>query len=790
QILAGFGIESAILFRGTSGEGEASELAWESPDGSKVLLIRVHPDYCYADFQFSEWNENLDMRAFGAKKMEAATTDVLYALDGSDHCPADWTLPGTIRKANEELDDIDCFHSSFSEYLRDLFGTLGDGWRDGLQRFVGELRYPAKFGKWAGIAQGIGSGRMPLKQANDAQEWLLAGLAEPLSVWSGLLGGDCQKAFIDLSWRYLIQNHPHDSIVGCSIDQVHRDMTYRFDQSRLIADNSVSESVQDIFGCIGTDGLRVAMEGGTLSAGGAPSTGGSSDAGGAPSTGGSFGAGGTTPYKAFAAFNMATAPSGPVTPVEFEVDSATYGRMTSEGKSLRITDGRGAEVPFQITHVEADVRMRHFTKKHRSPYPAFYADQSGNSQVHRISALVEGDVPPMGYRTWALGFVKGGAGERGMRPNPAMSPIENEYLRVKPNADGSLDVTDKRTGATFAGINALVDDGDAGNGWNHIKPALDREVWSTDGNHSKVILNESASGELMGEIRIGLEMSVPADLTEDRKARGDESVTLRVGVAVTLMKGERFARVKVKVANNARCHRLRAMFPTRLKGDVWHADTAYDMVERRVRLLDTAGWKQKDKEDAPIKNFVAFCDGKAGLAVLSKGLNEAAVQDTDERAITLTLFRGFYQYMNFQPIVEGQLLGELTAEYAIAPFAPEGGIPPVALFAEAARYKLPTACVTGPFGPGHLGLEGSLLSWDGPCVLQALKPAEDGGGVVVRMLNPSRDGATARFRLSGITRMAWLADLKEARIRPLHAEGGMVSLPLRGKEVATVYLEA
>ena len=31
------------------------------------------------------------------------------------------------------------------------------------------------------------------------------------------------------AWRILLENHPHDSICGCSVDQVHQEMALRFD---------------------------------------------------------------------------------------------------------------------------------------------------------------------------------------------------------------------------------------------------------------------------------------------------------------------------------------------------------------------------------------------------------------------------------------------------------------------------------------------------------------------------------------------------------------------------------
>ncbi|TMC43760.1 MAG: alpha-mannosidase, partial [Chloroflexi bacterium] len=56
-------------------------------------------------------------------------------------------------------------------------------------------------------------------------ERLLLEWCEPLDA---LTGGTARDELRDL-WRMLLQNHPHDSICGCSIDAVHDvDMAPRF----------------------------------------------------------------------------------------------------------------------------------------------------------------------------------------------------------------------------------------------------------------------------------------------------------------------------------------------------------------------------------------------------------------------------------------------------------------------------------------------------------------------------------------------------------------------------------
>ena len=52
------------------------------------------------------------------------------------------------------------------------------------------------------------------------------------------------------AWKMLMQNHPHDSICGCSVDEVHREMVTRFAKSRQLAEKLVSQTSQAIAECI------------------------------------------------------------------------------------------------------------------------------------------------------------------------------------------------------------------------------------------------------------------------------------------------------------------------------------------------------------------------------------------------------------------------------------------------------------------------------------------------------------------------------------------------------------
>lgn len=91
---------------------------------------------------------------------------------------------------------------------------------------------------------------MWIKQRNHRSETLLTRWTEPVSVLAELvdapLGVAAQSALVKRAWRYLLENHPHDSICGCSIEQVHREMAVRFEWVDQIGEEITGRSLQAI----------------------------------------------------------------------------------------------------------------------------------------------------------------------------------------------------------------------------------------------------------------------------------------------------------------------------------------------------------------------------------------------------------------------------------------------------------------------------------------------------------------------------------------------------------------
>ena len=119
------------------------------------------------------------------------------------------------------------------------------------------------------------SARIWIKQQNQACEDLLAHWAEPFSVWADELKRDLGPewkeplppttahmpfptsidsitALVDRAWRYLLENQPHDSICGCSVDGVHEEMRQRYEWVHQVGEEIVRQSLRTI-GALGPD---------------------------------------------------------------------------------------------------------------------------------------------------------------------------------------------------------------------------------------------------------------------------------------------------------------------------------------------------------------------------------------------------------------------------------------------------------------------------------------------------------------------------------------------------------
>ena len=142
-----------------------------------------------------------------------ANGEALLLMVGDDHVEAYPRLGEAVAIMGSLAPRLDARIASLEEYA------------DATALPRGVVRGEIVRGRYRPILRGVNSTRVWIKQENALCERLLLERCEPLDA---LTGGTAGAELREL-WRTLLQNHPHDSICGCSIDAVHDlDMAPRF----------------------------------------------------------------------------------------------------------------------------------------------------------------------------------------------------------------------------------------------------------------------------------------------------------------------------------------------------------------------------------------------------------------------------------------------------------------------------------------------------------------------------------------------------------------------------------
>jgi membrane-associated phospholipid phosphatase len=224
QLLRGFGYSSYVFSRGIGDEGErvGAEFRWQGPSGDSVLATHLVDHYSgglqlVGDTAETPQALRARVRSRLGRMLDITTayangTSLLFMV-GDDHVDAYARLPEAVKAWDDLLPNVEARITSLEEYEAAMTQPRG--------LVVGEMVR----GRYRPILRGVNSTRVWIKQENVACERLLLERCEPLDALTGGAAGEEVRSL----WRTLLQNHPHDSICGCSIDDVHDvDMAPRF----------------------------------------------------------------------------------------------------------------------------------------------------------------------------------------------------------------------------------------------------------------------------------------------------------------------------------------------------------------------------------------------------------------------------------------------------------------------------------------------------------------------------------------------------------------------------------
>jgi len=860
QILRGFGIQTACVQRGLA--DEPCEFWWQAPDGSRVFMAYLRNGYGNAAMLTATEPERFMAQVREARDalLPYSAADHLLLMYGTDHMEPPPQTSGAIAYTKDRLDGDILIHSTLPGYLAVVQSSIVHRKSD-IPTLTGELRQC----KRSHLLPGVLSARMWIKQRNHACETLLEKWAEPFSTFQELVAAHsrhsspatCQlpipsgydainrkSEIIQQAWHLLMECHPHDSICGCSIDQVHEEMQVRFDQVEQIGEEITRQSLEALASSVNTAAQK-------------------------PETGNLF--------SAIVVFNPTTGPRSDLVTVKAESQT-----------SFELVDERGQIVPYQLLGSSSQdlINMVMSRKELRSGLAMIHegtllgkviqkvgiqsAGREANLEVTladtghldqaaweegmgKIEALLNdpavttfsirahsapaaefmltaNDVPGHGYRIFWLRPLEVktsqpihvGAFARLMMPlaqvamrlpfltrlvnRPknagATSIIENEYLHIEASpSDGTLTVEAKRTGASYRGQNRFVDGGDRGDEYNYAPPPID---FQPAARLRGVTLH---SGPICQTLDLEFELPTPAALTPDRRSRSKEMLPTHITSHVTLIAGVPRVDICTEVENRARDHRLRVHFPFPCEVTEADYDGHFEVVRRPIGIPEAdETWVESPRPEVPQRAFTDVSAGKLGLMIANRGLPEVEVlrppkssrlQESGTTEIALTLLRcvNWISRDDFEerkghagpmsPTPGAQMIGHWTFDYSIIPHF--GGIDDMP-YHQAYAFDAPLRAVSTTLHEGALPASGSFVKVSPQqFIISAIKEMDDCSGWLVRGYNINSEEITVTLTpWTRFKHVAWMNLAEERQTALLPAKDGAVTFHCRGHEIVTI----
>jgi mannosylglycerate hydrolase len=289
------------------------------------------------------------------------------------------------------------------------------------------------------------------------------------------------------------------------------------------------------------------------------------------------------------------------------------------------------------------------------------------------------------------------------------------------------------------------------------------------------------------------------------ESRSPDLVDTAMATTIALARSSPVVSVVTEMDNQAQDHRLRMKISTGLNASTVKSQTLFGAIRRPLRHPEeskaTADWAQMPPKTFPFREWVVVDDGRVGLAVACRGMYEyESRQEGESVALYITLLRciGVMGKYNLpyrksmtspgNPTPDAQCPGLCRFEFALIPFRPDADQP--APFLSHAR-----AFLYPPIAHQVIAPELTRRSWQplfalesGRLQVSAVKRAQDGEGVVLRLWENDGRKDRAVVRLSPAIRQAFLCNLNEEVEQELPIRGNRIQLAAAPYKILTLLL--
>ena len=739
SIARGFGLPLIVLWRGYGGARwpAGDTVRWTSPSGDQVFVFHLPRDgyELGSNLPFEREASAARWAEMRAELLPRSATGVLLVPHGADHHARQNQHREAVRLLTEAGSDEGARASSlraFAERLVDRAAT------ESLPSIRGELRDSYGY-TWA--LQGTFATRAHEKRMNAIEERTLVREAEP---WSALVarGGESRwRALVNEAWRTLLQAHPHDTLCGCSIDEVASAM-----ELRVASATNQAVGIRDdaILALIGHDAVAA-----------------------------------RTAQPAWQPIAVVTNPaprarSGvAIIEVEEFIAHVGVGPGSASAAPPAVVPKARPRIPSLGTVQVLSSAIRHS----RTESPRHYPDDDLVAAT-QVAAWID-DAPPYGITSHAIGAGR----SRPAAPVPAVRvdrmSMQNEFLSVHLD-DGRVVLESLQREWKTTSLIEVIDERDVGDLYTPAPRSRPFEIHRRPPRRVH-------RGPLRGALAIGYRLTEP----ERRTAIAD------VELGLVLDAGSPILQVIVSGQNHSENHRVRLAFHTGIqKPEVW-ADAAFGPVRReRVVAADAEKAVELPPLTAPLHRYVSAFGRVVGATLLSDGLAEYEARDDGALIVTLVRAVGELSRNDLperpghagwpSPTPGAQCLGPFAARLAIMPHGGRDAASIDAIERASDDFLCPLTGFTLRSALNRPApVEGIELVGQG-LAFSAAKQSEDAEWLVLRCVNLRDESVDGEWRLPFEPTMARVARLDETVIGDAMLVGRVVSFTASPREIVTL----
>ena len=745
SIAAGFGQPLIVLWRGYgSARHPAGDTAtWMAPNGDAALLFHLPRD----GYEFGS-HLPVDPAAAAARWRRArdelaprSMTGVTLLPNGADHHARQRDLRSALNALQTVAAD-DRVHASSLRAFAERLGAAASEVQLPVVR--GELRDSYGY-TWT--LQGTFGTRAHEKRLNARVERLLIRDAEPWEALAARVRDASRRWLLDEAWRALLTTHPHDTLCGCSIDQVAAEMELRLVSARNQAEGVRDEAVAQL---IGHDRvLARAMR--------------------------------DSWQPVVVIRNPAPRGRTGVVTIEIEEFVADVPVGPGSGTSASPQEASAQRQPHPRVPGLGPLQVLSATLEHRRIESPLHYPDNDLVRVTRAAAWAV-DLPPYGIASHPVG-----AGRRsGARPIEPVAverdALRNGHLAVRVHDDGRVSLESTVGNRRIHSLIRLEDQADVGDLYTPAPRPRDVRVQCRG-------VRRLDRGPLRGTLELSFRIIAGA------RGRGDRVADL--SLRLSLDANAPFLRVNVAGENRHQDHRMRLLVASDVpRPEVW-ADAAFGPV-RRVPLAigPEESVVEQAPPTAPLHRYVSLFGRDRGITLYSDGLAEYESMDDGTIAITLVRAVGELSRNDLPerpghagwpgPTPAAQCVGPFAGEFAVHLHGPRDAATSAAIERIADDVLCPPvgftlrAALALPAPVRGVELAGRGLAFS------AMKESDDGQWLVLRCVNVTDEPVDGSWNLPFDVRDASASRLDESPLSELSSAGRLVAFRARPHDVVTI----